>query len=143
MRRISFFLLLSICGFTVYGTESAKKNPERRSIKDIVQNEDFEDKDSIWESRPIKIQSAKMQILDKISGKVFRQTVAVNKPIVFGTIELQLKKCFENSPEDNKEVYAFVEIKEKGEVIFSNWLFTSSPSVNLLTHSVYDIRVEF
>ncbi|MDR1560842.1 MAG: DUF2155 domain-containing protein [Holosporaceae bacterium] len=153
MRKINLIIVLLVASnrllffeesnFVVFGRESSEHKALRRSIKDVIQNEDFDDEKSIWESKPIEIHHAKIQILDKISGKVFRRIIKTNESIVFGTIELKLKKCFKNSPEDNNEIYAFIEIMENGKVIFSNWLFASSPSINLLAHPVYDIRVEF
>jgi hypothetical protein len=98
---------------------------------------------SIWDSYPIEIDNANIQILDKISGKVFRQTIKVNKQITFGNIQLTLKRCFKNSPEDSKEIYAYIEIHENGAMIFSKWLFASSPSINLFSHPIYDVRTEF
>jgi hypothetical protein len=135
----------------LFATPSEKKH----SLKELVQNEEkqllkeasaaaWESKESsIWESDPIEIDSVKVQILDKISGKVYKKDVKVNSVIEFGSIKLKLKRCFKNGPEDNEEVYALIEITENERVIFSNWLFASSPQVNLFSHPVYDIRIEF
>jgi hypothetical protein len=119
--------------------EKGKKN----HLRDIIQEKDSEDEYSIWESEPVEIYSARVQILDKISGKVYREVIEHNTAKIFGSIEIKLKRCFKNGPEDNREVAAFVEISEKDKIIFSNWLFASAPSVNLFAHPVYDVRVEF
>jgi hypothetical protein len=116
---------------------------KRSSIKEIVRNEDFGDESSIWESDPIEVDNVNIQILDKISGKVYRENIKLNSPKIFGSIELKLKRCYKNGPEDDKEISAFVEIREKEKLIFSNWIFASSPTVNLFSHPIYDIRVEF
>jgi hypothetical protein len=120
-------------------TEENKEKSGKKNIYDGV----FEDESSVWESDPIEIECARIQILDKVSGKVYRETVVVNCPKKFGTVELKLKRCFKNGPEDDKEVSALIEISEQGKVIFVNWLFASAPSVNLFAHPVYDVRVEF
>jgi hypothetical protein len=111
------------------------------AMKDLVQ--DFYDEPSIWDSDPIEIDSVNIQILDKISGKVYRVTIKLNSKQNFRSIGLELKRCFKNSPEDDKEISAFVQITENGKIIFSNWLFASSPSINLFSHPMYDIRIEF
>jgi hypothetical protein len=36
-----------------------------------------------------------------------------------------------------------VEIFENEKIIFNDWLFASSPSVNLFSHPIYDVRIEF
>jgi hypothetical protein len=101
------------------------------------------DEVSLWNSLPIEQFEANIQILDKISGKVFRQKIKLGTPVTFGTISIKLKRCFRNSPEEKKEVYAFLEVEENEQKIFSNWLFASSLSINLFAHPVYDLRVEF
>jgi hypothetical protein len=124
-------------------TIAAIQKDDRRTLKNLVQSEDFAEESSLWESDPIEIDSAKIQILDKISGKVYRKNIKLNSKEKFRSIELELKRCFKNSPEDEKEISAFVEITENGKVVFSNWLFASSPSINLFSHPIYDIRIEF
>ncbi len=112
-------------------------------MKDVLVSIVSDSDSSIWESFPVKSDSVNIQILDKISGKVFRSKLNVGQSSRFGTITMHLKKAFVNSPDDVDEVYAYVEISEDGKIIFSNWLFASSPSVNLFTHPVYDVRIEF
>ena len=98
---------------------------------------------SIWESFPVRSDRVNVQVLDKISGKVFRAKLGLSQPVRFGAITMKLNESFINSPDDIDEVYAHISIEEKGRVVFDNWLFASSPSVNLFTHPVYDVRVEF
>jgi hypothetical protein len=140
-RYFLIFLLLSAGISTTAASDKAKNH--RRSLKEIIQSEDFGEESSIWESDPLEVDNAEIQILDKISGKVYRENIKLNSPKIFGSIELKLKKCFKNGPEDDKEISALIEIREKNTVIFSNWLFASSPAVNLFSHPVYDIRIEF
>ncbi|GHU11076.1 hypothetical protein FACS189449_01800 [Alphaproteobacteria bacterium] len=106
-------------------------------------NDDACNNDSIWDSYPIEIYDVNIQILDKISGKTFRRNIKTNESIKFGNISLKLKRCFKNSPEDNKEIYAYIEVYENKRQIFSNWKFASHQSVNLMEHPVYDIKIEF
>jgi hypothetical protein len=115
----------------------------RQLLEDVTRLESQKDEDFTWEFKPIEIYAAQIQVLDKISGKVFRWEAKTNEPITLKGVELTLRKCFKNSPEDPKEVYAFVEIVENKSKIFSGWLFASSPSVSLFAHPVYDVRVEF
>jgi hypothetical protein len=112
-------------------------------VKKNADDNSYCDEPSIWESEPIEIDNVKVQILDKVSGKVYREIIKSGFAKVFGSIELKLKRCFKNGPEDNKEISAFIEINEEGQAIFENWLFASAPSVNLFAHPVYDIRIEF
>jgi hypothetical protein len=115
--------------------EDAKK--EKLKIQEIEENE------SIWDSKPDEINAVDIQILDKISGKVFNQCIKTNMPIVFGNIEVHLKRCFKNNIDDTKEISAFIEIYEGQKKIFAKWLFASSPSINVFSHPVYDVRIDF
>ncbi|MDR2158000.1 MAG: DUF2155 domain-containing protein [Holosporaceae bacterium] len=150
MKRISgrshwgllLFFLCIINGFLLAAVPE-KSGKTRKSLKEIIQNDDFGEESSIWESQPIEIGGVKLQILDKISGKVYQENIKKNSSINFGPIKIKLKKCFKNGPEDDKEISALLEISEENRVIFSNWLFASSPSVNLFSHPVYDVRIEF
>ena len=63
-------------------------------------------------------------------------------------ISMQLYRNLENERSTTKLLDKMIKathisIEEKGRVVFDNWLFASSPSVNLFTHPVYDVRVEF
>ncbi|MDR0753241.1 MAG: DUF2155 domain-containing protein [Holosporaceae bacterium] len=140
--RLSAAFSLLVSNFLSNTVATAPKDG-RRTLKSFVQGEDFAEESSLWESDPIEIDSVKIQILDKISGKVYRESIKLNYKKKFRSIELELKRCFKNSPEDEKEISAFVEITENGNVVFSNWLFASSPSINLFSHPIYDIRIEF
>jgi hypothetical protein len=116
---------------------------DRHSLKELIPNEDLGEEPSIWESDPIEMDNVNIQILDKISGKVYRENIKLNSVKIFRSIGVKLKRCFKNSPEDAREISAYIEIAENGKVIFSNWLFASSPSINLFSHPIYDIRIEF
>ena len=128
-----------VCFLMMFACVAASKTETREDLECFEKD----DEESIWDSKPIEINNVNIQILDKISGKVFRKNIKINDPIVFGNIKLNLKRCFKNSPENHKEIYAFIEVYENNEKIFAKWRFASSPSVNLFMHAVYDIRIEF
>lgn len=99
--------------------------------------------DSIWHSEPEEIKAVTIQVLDKISGKVFRQKVTVDNDVTFETLKISVKRCFKNGEADPKEIYAYVVVKDNEKLQFSGWLFASSPAVNLFEHAIYDVRIEF
>ena len=122
--------------------------------------------DSFWASRAIEIEEVQIQVLDKISGKVYRGKIKVGDPVAFGNLVILLKRAFKNDPSEDKEVYAYIEIYESpidgpdmdvtvdrfgnqvierinGKKIFAKYLFASSPAINQFQHPIYDVRVEF
>lgn len=131
MKKISFVVWAFSLLVCVGGTE-----------RPAITEQDLED-DCLWNSKPEEVGSANIQILDKVSGKVFRKKINVNQEIQFESLKIILKRCFRNSPDDPNEVYAYVVVQDGERVRFSGWLFASAPAVNLFEHSVYDVRVEF
>ncbi|MGD9638442.1 MAG: DUF2155 domain-containing protein [Alphaproteobacteria bacterium] len=64
----------------------------------------------------------------------------------FGTLEIMAKACFKTPPEETPENSAFLKISErkpseKPVKVFSGWMFSSSPALSAIEHSVYDIWV--
>lgn len=144
MKRISsLFCATAGCIFIhqpVAAESYAGYKSETASASEI---NDSADDELLWNTKPEETNSVNIQILDKISGKVFRERIKVNQPIQFESLKICLKKCFKSSPDDSNEVYAYVIIQDGERVRFSGWLYASAPAVNLFEHSVYDVRVEF
>lgn len=137
MQKIKFSIYICFFSFFSVFAESYTGYSPKSEVNEASQNP------QIWESQAEEIDSVNVQVLDKISGKVFRTEVKLNQQIQFETLTIQLKRCFRNSPDDSSEIYAYLIIKEGERVWFSGWLFASAPAVNLFEHSVYDVRVEF
>ncbi len=87
---------------------------------------------------------AVLQGLDKITARVSEIDASVGKPVKFGTLQITVRDCKKNPPEDRPEDAAFLEIDEvrPGEVNlrkFSGWMFAQSPALSSLEHPVYDV----
>lgn len=84
--------------------------------------------------------------LNKITARTSTLKTALKEPIIFGTLEIQVERCWKASPEKLPENKALIRIWEKipGEfkkLIFYGWMFSSSPSLSALEHPVYDVTV--
>lgn len=142
-RKLFISCVSGVSALLIFGSATAES--DKSTKKDVTATEANivdEESSSIWESNPIEINAVNVQVLDKISGKVLKKRVKVGEPLEFGGIQVTLKRCFKNAPEDSKEIYAFVEIGER-KSLFARWLFASSPSVNIFEHPQYDVRVGF
>jgi len=89
---------------------------------------------------------AAMQGLDKITARISRFDVAVGQPQHFGTLAIVVRDCEKSAPEARPENAAFVEISESrpGEdklLLFSGWMFSSSPALSALEHPIYDVNL--
>ena len=107
---------------------------------------------------------ATLRALDKISGRSTDIDVKVGEPVVFGSLRVELKACYQTPPEEAPESAAFLKIhstqpvavetmesavsadevetvSEENPELFSGWMYASSPGLSALEHPVYDIWV--
>ncbi len=90
--------------------------------------------------------TAILQGLDKVTGRVMTIDAPVGAPVHFGTLEIIVRTCRKRPPEEQPESAAFLDIWEirSGEAaasLFRGWMFSSSPALSALEHPVYDIWV--
>ncbi len=110
---------------------------------------------------------ATLRALDKITGRSTDIVVKVGEPVVYGSLSIDLKSCFQTPPEEVPESAAFLRISStrpvaeeqlesatggdkeaaaalaaaENPVVFSGWMYASSPGLSALEHPVYDIWV--
>lgn len=87
-----------------------------------------------------------LQGLDKVTARISEFTAELGAPVVFGTLEITARACHKKPPEEPPESSAFLEIREKQqgapvELLFSGWMFASTPGLSALQHPVYDVWV--
>jgi len=98
----------------------------------------------------IEHQVAILQGLDKITARISPIYATLGLPTYFGSLEIVVRTCRETPPTEPPESAVFMEIRElphnadrerDPEVLFSGWMFASSPAVSALEHAVYDVWV--
>lgn len=112
----------------------------------------------------VKQDRATLRALDKITGRSTDITVKVGEPVVYGSLKVELKACFQTPPEEVPESAAFLRIastkpvavdtmeaavaagtvstvSDENPLLFSGWMYASSPGLSALEHPVYDIWV--
>jgi hypothetical protein len=87
-----------------------------------------------------------LQGLDKITARVRRIPIKVGQSAAFGTLSIQVDACRKAPPEDQPESAAFLKVTDAKpgvapKVVFSGWMFASSPALSAMDHPVYDIGV--
>lgn len=98
---------------------------------------------SLWAQQvPVVTLSA----LNKITAKLQSIDVAQNQTVKFGTLEITMRTCSSNPPEETPESVAFLEIIDLGHSgetteVFKGWMFASSPAISSMEHAVYDVWV--
>ena len=97
-------------------------------------------------SLSIEAGTALLQGLDKVTARVSTFEANLNQEVRFGTLEVIVKKCVKTPPEETPESAAFLEIRDIKpgqdlEILFTGWMFASSPSLSAMQHPVYDVWV--
>jgi hypothetical protein len=94
----------------------------------------------------VDMNTAVLQGLDKVTARISTIKAPVGGTVRFGTLEITVRACRKRPPEEPPESAAFLEIREKKadeepRLLFSGWMFASSPALSALEHPVYDLWV--
>jgi len=97
--------------------------------------------------RPEDIPVVTLAALDKITTQLSTIEIRRDQTVRFGTLDITLRHCRTNPPEETPESIAFLEIVDVGHKgqnrkVFSGWMFASSPALSPLEHPVYDVWVK-
>lgn len=92
----------------------------------------------------ISMNTAQMQAMDKITGRVNIIEVPVNGEVKFGSFSVVVRSCKTRPEGEIPENFAFVDVADKSfdqteYNIFKGWMFSSSPAVNAVEHPIYDV----
>tara|TARA_B100001113_G_scaffold55401_1_gene41193 strand:- start:97 stop:450 length:354 start_codon:yes stop_codon:yes gene_type:complete len=91
------------------------------------------------------INFVEIKILDKISSKTSELKLNILEETKFENLIIKVLKCKNSEFDDNPEVTAYIQVKDitfknNDQVfVFNGWTFSSSPSIALFDHPVYDI----
>ena len=86
-----------------------------------------------------------LKVLDKISSKNISLVLENGKEIIFEDLLIKSIKCKNSEFDDNPEIISYLQVKDKNNkennevFVFNGWTFSSSPSIQVFDHPVYDI----
>ena len=88
--------------------------------------------------------TAQMQAMDKITGRVSKINVPVGGEVKFGSLSIVVRSCKTRPEEETPDNFAFADITDKtlqGEIvnIFRGWMISSSPATHAVEHPIYDV----
>jgi hypothetical protein len=89
---------------------------------------------------------AVLQGLDKVTARISTFPASTSEEIRFGTLSIRVRACHKTPPTEPPESTAFLEITDirpgaEPALLFSGWMFASSPALSALEHPVYDVWV--
>ena len=88
-----------------------------------------------------------LQILDKLSSKNKLIKINIGEEFIFKNLVLKVLKCKNSKFDDNPEITSYLQVKDinnqnNNEVfVFNGWTFSSSPSIQVFDHPVYDLWI--
>ena len=92
-----------------------------------------------------EVNFVEIKILDKISSKTSQLSLNIEQETKFENLIIKILKCKNSEFDDNPEITAYMQVqditlKNNDKVfVFNGWTFSSSPSISLFDHPVYDI----
>ena len=100
-----------------------------------------------YSALPAQAQSVKMAILqglDKVTARISTIQAPIGEEVTFGTLVITARTCRKRPPEETPETTAFLEViddkpGEPPRLVFSGWMFASSPALSSMEHAVYDV----
>ena len=86
-----------------------------------------------------------IQGLDKITARIQSFEVNVGETYKIGVLDIYVERCIFSKPLFKPESLAYIKINDNSdrlsEVKFNGWMFASSPTLNALEYSVYDLSI--
>ena len=116
-----------------YTLEEKKPAPEIKSLENL---------DELLNAEVIELTHATVQILDKVSTNCRHEKMNIDVPLKDGDLTIVLRRAFMTAPHVIPfSVIGYVEILEKGEKIFGNWMCGTYPSAITFDHAMFDVKV--
>ena len=82
--------------------------------------------------------------LDKVTARISKFEVELNKTVEFGALRVTPRSCYSRPPTEEPKTTTFVEVDETQldgteKRIFTGWMFAESPGIYGLEHPTYDV----
>ena len=87
--------------------------------------------------------TAELQVLDKANAQNALLTVKVGQEAHFGSLNIQVQACSSRPPDQPRDAAAFLTITDSipDAPGFRGWMLATNPSLSMLQHPIYDVRV--
>jgi hypothetical protein len=82
--------------------------------------------------------------LDKVTARISRLEVELNKTTTFGSLKVTPRACYSRAADEPPKTTTFVEVEEtmldgQQKRIFTGWMFAESPGLNAVEHPIFDV----
>lgn len=88
-------------------------------------------------------QTVVLAALDKVTARVTPLSGRVGETLNFGTLRIAIRACLARAPDQPADQAVFLDIADNRDPRhdFAGWMLLSAPSVSMLAHPIYDIRL--
>ncbi|HBK08772.1 MAG TPA: DUF2155 domain-containing protein [Acetobacteraceae bacterium] len=86
---------------------------------------------------------AKVQALDKVNAQTSTLTIKVGQSVTFGSLTITAKACVTRPVDQPADAAAYLTVTDShpDSPGFAGWMLAGEPSVSMLQHPIYDLRV--
>jgi hypothetical protein len=86
---------------------------------------------------------ATVAVLDKVSARTATATIKVGASANFGPLTVAVGACAVRAPDEPADSAAWLDITDShpGQPAFHGWMLANEPSMSMLEHPIYDVRV--
>jgi hypothetical protein len=94
---------------------------------------------STWVSQTV----AQLQVLDKVNAQNAVLTVKVGQEARFASLNILVQACDTRPPDQPQDSAAYLTINDSHSDApgFRGWMLANDPSLSMLQHPIYDVRV--
>jgi hypothetical protein len=87
--------------------------------------------------------SAMLQVLDKVDAQSSIVAIKAGGSAQYGPLTIAVRACDVSTPNEKPDATAFLDITDSHPDLpsFHGWILKSDPSVSMLQHPIYDVRV--
>ncbi len=92
----------------------------------------------------VRMGTATLQALDKVNARAETLVVKVGDASHFGSLNIAVRGCFVRPTDQPADAIAFLAIRDQrpDAPSFVGWMDRDDPSMSMLAHPLYDVRVE-
>jgi hypothetical protein len=86
---------------------------------------------------------AKLEALDKVNAQATELTITVGQSATFGSLTIAVKACVIRPPDQPADAAAYLDVTDShpDSPGFDGWMLEDEPSVSMMQHPIYDLRV--
>ena len=89
-----------------------------------------------------KMLGANLFVLDKFTNKKYELILPLAQSVSIGKSELVVYQCVKVDEKKFNDDYALVKFSSKEENVFLGWIIKSSPSLVVIEHPIYEIKLQ-